>query len=225
LVFDCKGDLRAAIESVGTMPLPPYILARRGERVARPEDAARYQTVYAQTDGSVAAPTAGLHFTHELLARLDAMRVERAEVILHVGLGTFLPITSERVDEHHIHTEEYEIPSTTAEAITRAKREGRRVIAVGTTTVRALEDAATAHGEVRVGGGEARLMILPGYRFKAIDGLITNFHLPRSTLLCLVSALIGRERLLELYDEAIRERYRFYSYGDAMAILPDRVAP
>jgi S-adenosylmethionine:tRNA ribosyltransferase-isomerase len=220
LRFDCEGDLRAAIERLGTMPLPPYILARRGERVARPEDAARYQTVYAETDGSVAAPTAGLHFTDELLARIDAMGVERAEVILHVGLGTFLPITAERVDEHPIHTEEYEIPARTAEMIARAHREGRRVIAVGTTTVRALEDAATTHGSLNACTGEARLMIFPGYQFKAIDGLITNFHLPRSTLLCLVSALIGRERLLGLYEEAIREQYRFYSYGDAMVILP-----
>ena len=220
LSFECAGGFREALDRLGHMPLPPYILARRGARESLPEDRERYQTVYADREGSVAAPTAGLHFTDELLAELDRIGVERARVTLHVGAGTFQPIAVERVEDHPMHAEEYELSPGTAETINRAKAEGRRVIAIGTTSVRTLESAA-ASGVLVPGRQKTRLMILPGYDFQIVDGMITNFHLPRSTLLCLVAAMIGRERLLALYEEAIRERYRFYSYGDAMLILPE----
>ena len=196
------------LERLGEMPLPPYIRKRRGalgQPEHRPEDAERYQTVYAERAGSVAAPTAGLHFTPELLARF-----RHAFVTLHVGLGTFRPVKTERLADHEMHEEVYSIPDGFAEAYEAAGR----VIAVGTTSARVLESAR----ELR-GGGRTRIFIHPPYEFRRIDGLLTNFHLPRSTLLMLVSALIGREKLLELYAEAIRERYRFFSYGDAMLIL------
>lgn len=218
LRFDCAGDFRSALDRHGSMPLPPYILARRGERGSTDEDRERYQTVYAEPEGSVAAPTAGLHFTEDLLARIAALGVEFRRVTLHVGAGTFQPIATERIDEHRMHSEVYEVPAATADAIARARREGRRVIAVGTTTVRTLETAALADGTVRPGGGESTLMIKPGFRLQVVDGLVTNFHLPRSTLLCLVSALCGRERVLDAYREAVARQYRFYSYGDAMLL-------
>ena len=196
------------LDALAEMPLPPYIRKRRtalGQPEHRPEDAERYQTVYAQRIGSVAAPTAGLHFTPELLARFP-----HAFVTLHVGLGTFRPVKTERLADHEMHEEAYSIPEGFADAYEKATR----VIAVGTTSARVLESAR----ELR-GGGTTHIFIHPPYQFKRIDALLTNFHLPRSTLLMLVSALVGRERLLELYAEAVRERYRFFSYGDAMLIL------
>ncbi len=220
--FECHESLHDALDRHGNMPLPPYILARRGERLSREEDRTRYQTVYARHDGSVAAPTAGLHFTEGLLDALARDGIEHVRVTLHVGAGTFQPITADRVTDHAMHSEYYEIAPATALAITRAKSEGRRVVAVGTTSVRTLETAATAPGVLEPGAGESTLLIVPGYKFKLIDGLITNFHLPRSTLLCLVSALTGRPRLLDLYAQAIAERYRFYSYGDAMLVWRTR---
>ncbi|MEQ8820359.1 MAG: tRNA preQ1(34) S-adenosylmethionine ribosyltransferase-isomerase QueA [Sumerlaeia bacterium] len=222
LAFAPEVDVQAQLEAIGHMPLPPYILARRADHADVPEDRERYQTVYAKDVGSVAAPTAGLHFTEALLGRLAAKGVEQARVTLHVGAGTFQGIATDSVEDHAMHSEHYHVGEETAAAVNRAKAEGRRVIAVGTTSVRTLESAVGEDGLLRAERRATKLMIVPGYRFRIVDGLITNFHLPRSTLLCLVSALIGRERLLALYEEAIRERYRFYSYGDAMAILPDR---
>jgi S-adenosylmethionine:tRNA ribosyltransferase-isomerase len=203
------------LERHGLPPLPPYI-ARHD--APKPEDHERYQTVYARHDGSVAAPTAGLHFTPELLARLDAMGAERHYLTLHVGIGTFRPIRTSRVETHRIAPEEVEIPDATAEAVNRARAEGRRVIAVGTTTTRALEWAAGQTGRVRPGRGAADLFIYPGHRFRVVDGLITNFHQPRSTLLLLVAAFCGREAVLAVYRHAVDRRYRFYSYGDAMFV-------
>ncbi|MDK2971273.1 MAG: S-adenosylmethionine:tRNA ribosyltransferase-isomerase [Candidatus Sumerlaeota bacterium] len=216
--FACDGTLAEALDRHGHMPLPPYILARRGEKGSRPEDRERYQTVYARADGSVAAPTAGLHFTPELLAELQARGVEIARVTLHVGAGTFQPITAEDIGEHVLHMEHYTVPEAAAETVNRAKAEGRRVVAVGTTSVRTLESAAGADSVVRAGVASTALMIAPGYRFRVVDALVTNFHLPRSSLLCLVAALMGRERLLAVYAEAIGRGYRFYSYGDSMFV-------
>jgi S-adenosylmethionine:tRNA ribosyltransferase-isomerase len=206
-------DPDAALERHGHVPLPPYI-----RRPDRPSDRARYQTVYAREAGSVAAPTAGLHFTPELLERLAARGVERAELILHVGPGTFRPVGTDDIRQHRIDPELLAIPAATATAVTRAKREGRRVIAVGTTTTRALEAAAAEDGSLRAGEGETALVILPGHRFRVTDTLLTNFHLPRSSLLLLACAFGGRERVLAAYAEAVRQRYRFYSYGDAMLL-------
>lgn len=195
----------------GRTPLPPYI-HREGE----PErlDRERYQTVYARERGAIAAPTAGLHFTPELLARLEERGVARAAVTLHVGYGTFAPVRAERVEEHRVESEHYEVPPATAEAVTRTRAAGRRVVAVGTTTTRALESSA---GET--GRGVAELFIYPGYAFRVVDALVTNFHLPKSSLLLLVSAFAGRDLVLDAYRHAVRERYRFYSYGDAMLIV------
>ena len=218
LRFASELPLSDQLERHGNMPLPPYILARRGEKESRPEDRERYQTVYAREQGSVAAPTAGLHFTEELLAKLRDRGVDMTWVTLHVGAGTFQPITTERITEHPMHEEIYQVAPETAEKVTRAKREGRRVVAVGTTSVRTLESAAPEKGVMEPRTESTSLMIAPGYEYKLVDALITNFHLPRSTLLLLVGAMIGRERLLEIYEEAVRERYRFYSYGDAMFI-------
>ncbi|CAI8007895.1 S-adenosylmethionine:tRNA ribosyltransferase-isomerase [Geodia barretti] len=193
------------------MPLPPYI----HQRLSDPE---RYQTVYSRQPGSVAAPTAGLHFTPGLL---DAMRdkgVETAFVTLHVGLDTFRPVSEDDPTEHAIHTEYYEMPEETAAALTRARAEGRSIIAVGTTSVRTLEQVGRDREEAGLASGQADLFILPGHRFRLVDGMITNFHLPRSSLVMLVSAFAGRERILAAYREAIEERYRFYSFGDAMLI-------
>jgi S-adenosylmethionine:tRNA ribosyltransferase-isomerase len=208
-------DVTALIDALGHVPLPPYI--RREDTSA---DRERYQTVFARVRGSVAAPTAGLHFTAELLEKLEARGVERAEVTLHVGYGTFKPVKVDRVEDHIVDGESYSIGAADAAAINRARAEGRRVIAVGTTTTRALEDAARRGlGVVRPGTAIADLFIYPGFEFQVIGGLLTNFHLPKSSLLMLVSAFAGRERVLEAYAEAVRERYRFYSYGDAMLVV------
>jgi len=200
-------DVKPHLDRLGRLPLPPYIHGDVGDR---------YQTVYARTPGSVAAPTAGLHFTPELLARLDDMGVERTSLTLHVGAGTFKPITGD-VTEHVMHAESFEISVDVAERITRAKREGRRVIAVGTTTVRALE-SAWQDGALRAGPGETRIFIRPPYAFRVPDALITNFHLPNSTLLLLVAAFAGGEAIREAYRVAVAEQYRFYSLGDAMLL-------
>ena len=208
-------DVAHAIDRIGHMPLPPYI--KRDDQDA---DRGRYQTVYARARGSVAAPTAGLHFTQRILDELSARGVERAEVTLHVGYGTFKPVRVDRVEDHIVDPEKFTVSSSTAVALTRARREGRRVIAVGTTTVRALESLPIADGrEVMPGEGETQLFIHPGHRFRVVDGMITNFHLPKSSLLMLVSALAGREAVLAAYREAVQRQYRFYSYGDAMLIL------
>jgi len=205
----------AWLERCGHIPLPPYI--KRDDANA---DAERYQTIYAKTTGSAAAPTAGLHFTDGILADLDAHGVERAWVTLHVGLGTFLPVRSENIEDHSMHLEDYTVPEATAAAVMKAKREGRPVLAVGTTSVRTLESAWDEDaGILRPGPGSTRIFMYPGYRFKVVDRLFTNFHTPRSTLLMLVSAFAGRERILDAYAEAVRLRYRFFSYGDAMLIL------
>jgi len=210
----CEGDPDALLQELGTTPLPPYI-----RREARPDDRGRYQTVYARESGSVAAPTAGLHFTPALLGRLATRGIERAEVVLHVGPGTFRPVTVERVEDHRVDPEPFAIPAETVEAIRRARLRGGRVVAVGTTTTRTLEAAVGNDGMPSAGAGETDLVIAPGHRFRAIDGLVTNFHLPRSSLLLLVAAFAGRERVLAAYAEALAESYRFYSYGDAMLIL------
>ncbi|MBI5153908.1 tRNA preQ1(34) S-adenosylmethionine ribosyltransferase-isomerase QueA [Candidatus Poribacteria bacterium] len=221
LAFGCpEPEFRQLLDSEGNMPLPPYILARRGERTSRPADRERYQTVYAEPEGSVAAPTAGLHFTGDLLCHIQNLGITTVFITLHVGTGTFRPISAERLEDHVMHEESFSIRPEDAEAIMQARRRGGRVFCVGTTTVRALESAATDEGAIRPGSGATRLMILPGYRFRVAEGLVTNFHLPRSTLMCLVAAMTGRDRLLALYEEAIRKRYRFYSYGDAMLVLP-----
>lgn len=213
LSFDLAGaNLDAAIAALGEMPLPPYIAGRRAEDEA---DRADYQTVYAAKDGAVAAPTAGLHFTPELFAELDARGVERATVTLHVGAGTFLPVKADDTSEHVMHAEWRDISPETASAINFAKAEGRRIIAVGTTALRSLESAANEDGNVRAEAGDTSIFITPGYRFRVVDGLWTNFHLPRSTLFMLVSAFAGLERMQAVYAHAIAQKYRFYSYGDA----------
>ncbi|MDO4746432.1 MAG: tRNA preQ1(34) S-adenosylmethionine ribosyltransferase-isomerase QueA [Bacillota bacterium] len=214
--FEYEGIFMERLEEVGSMPLPPYI-----ERASEDDDKDRYQTVYCAEEGSVAAPTAGLHFTDELLQKAKDKGVELAYVTLHVGIGTFRPVKCENIEEHSMHFEEYYISEEAAETINRAKREGRRVISVGTTSTRTIESAADFKDglwQVKAGGDSTGIFIYPGYDFKIIDSLITNFHLPKSTLLMLISALYNRERILEVYEEAIRERYRFFSYGDAMFI-------
>jgi S-adenosylmethionine:tRNA ribosyltransferase-isomerase len=207
------------LEQIGHIPLPPYI-----NRLDSPQDRERYQTVYAQPRGSVAAPTAGLHFTPEILTEVTARGIETAEITLHVGLGTFQPVHAESVEEHTLHSESYVISDETAGKINRALSEDRRVIAVGTTTVRTLEFAARlcietcGKGAIAAGSGEANTFLYPGYKFQVVQGLLTNFHLPQSTLLMLVSALAGRENLLRAYRHAVAQEYRFYSYGDCMFI-------
>ena len=204
-----------AIERIGHIPLPPYI-----KRDDNPADRERYQTVYARERGSIAAPTAGLHFTSPLLDQLSSRGVERTEVTLHVGYGTFKPMRAARVEDHLVDPETFVVTTEAADAITRACRERRRVIAVGTTTVRVLESLEMdASGRIQEARGEARLFIRPGHEFQVVHGLITNFHLPRSSLLLLVAAFAGRERILDAYREAVARGYRFYSYGDAMLIL------
>ncbi len=198
------------LDRIGRVPLPPYI-----EREAAEEDAGRYQTVYAEHPGAVAAPTAGLHFTRELLDELKQNGVEETFVTLHVGAGTFQPVREENLEEHVMHSEWFVIPPEAAEKINRAKREGRRVVAVGSTSLRAVESASTGPSQVRAGAMDTRLFIAPGYRFNIIDVMITNFHLPKSTLVMLVSAIVGRERVLEAYRHAVEQKYRFFSYGDA----------
>ncbi len=213
--FVYDGIFNELLEEYGKIPLPPYI-----NRDNEKEDRERYQTVYSRYEGSVAAPTAGLHFTDEILDRLKKMGVELAFVTLHVGIGTFRPVKTEVVEEHRMHFEEYQIDEPTAELINRAKAEGRRVISVGTTSTRTLESAANENGEVVSGQRSTNLYIYPPvYRFKVVDALLTNFHLPKSTLLMLISALYDRERILDAYRVAVEERYRFFSYGDCMLIL------
>ena len=203
-----------AIHRLGQMPLPPYI--QRG--IAKESDKERYQTVFAKHEGSCAAPTAGLHFTEEVFASLRARQIEVAYVTLHVGPGTFLPVKEEDTTKHKMHEEYYEISQETADRIKQARAEGRKVVAVGTTVVRTIESAANEDGSVRVGAAETALFIRPGYHFRVVEQLITNFHLPKSTLLMLVSAFGGRAGVLAAYEEAIREEYRFFSYGDAMLL-------
>jgi S-adenosylmethionine:tRNA ribosyltransferase-isomerase len=206
--------VRETIDAIGHIPLPPYI-----KRPDTASDRDRYQTIYARERGSIAAPTAGLHFTPELFDQLRRGGVERATVTLHVGYGTFQPVRVDRVEDHRVEREQYAVTPETAAALTRARRDGRRVIAVGTTTTRTLESlTVTPAGEVLAGTAETGLFIHPGFEFKVVSGLITNFHLPKSSLLMLVSAFTGRDRLLAAYRQAIAERYRFYSYGDAMFI-------
>jgi S-adenosylmethionine:tRNA ribosyltransferase-isomerase len=203
----------AYLERHGHVPLPPYIRREDGD-----DDDERYQTIWAREVGSAASPTAGLHFTEELLARLEARGVRRASVTLHVGLGTFLPVRTEDIEAHAMHEEEYSVPDSTVREIMEARAEGRPVLAVGTTSLRSLESAWVEGEGLRAGEGRTRIFIYPGYRFRAVDALFTNFHTPRSTLLMLVSAFAGRENVLAAYAEAVRERYRFFSYGDAMLI-------
>jgi S-adenosylmethionine:tRNA ribosyltransferase-isomerase len=210
--FEYEGIFHEILDRLGHMPLPPYIKEKL-------EDRERYQTVYAKHRGSAAAPTAGLHFTPELLKRIAAKGINIAYVTLHVGLGTFRPVSAERVEEHEMHAEYYEISPETEEIIARTKAAGGRVIAVGTTSSRTLEAAAGQHRKVVASNGWTDIFIYPGYEFKVVDGLLTNFHLPKSTLIMLVSALAGRENILQAYKEAIHERYRFFSFGDAMLIL------
>ncbi|HEY7726382.1 MAG TPA: tRNA preQ1(34) S-adenosylmethionine ribosyltransferase-isomerase QueA [Anaeromyxobacteraceae bacterium] len=211
--FDLAGgDFDAALERAGHVPLPPYLRRPDG-----PLDRERYQTVYARVPGSAAAPTAGLHFTPELLERLEARGVRRAAVTLHVGAGTFLPVRAEDLAAHRMHPERYRVPAETAEAVDACRSRGGRVVAVGTTAARTLEAAHDGAG-VRPGEGRTDLFIRPGYRFRAVDALVTNLHLPRSTLLVLVCAFAGRERVLAAYGEAVRRAYRFFSYGDATLV-------
>jgi S-adenosylmethionine:tRNA ribosyltransferase-isomerase len=208
------GGASAALERHGHIPLPPYI--RRDDALA---DRERYQTVYARESGSVAAPTAGLHFTPRVFADLDARGIGRAEIVLHVGPGTFRPVQVEDVSAHTVDPEPWVIPEETAAAVERTRARGGRVVAAGTTTTRVLESRAAEAGRVVSGAGETSLVIVPGHRFRAVDALLTNFHLPRSSLLLLVSAFAGRERVLAAYAEAIARGYRFYSYGDAMLVI------
>jgi S-adenosylmethionine:tRNA ribosyltransferase-isomerase len=210
--------LREQLELHGRLPLPPYIVRESGEITAT--DAERYQTVFARHDGAIAAPTAGLHFTHELLAALLRGGIDHAHVTLHVGSATFLPVRSARVEDHVLEPERYCVTEAAVSKIDATRARGGRVVAVGTTVVRVLESCATPDGSVRSGSGETALFILPGHRFRAVDALLTNFHLPRSTLLMLVAAFTGRERLLAAYAQAVESGYRFYSYGDAMLVRP-----
>ena len=214
LEFDTHEPLPELLERIGHIPLPPYI-----ERDDRKEDRERYQTVYAREPGAVAAPTAGLHFDHALIRQLDDLGVERVFVTLHVGAGTFQPMRVDNIAEHRMHPELYYVSPETAARINAAKVEGRRVIAVGTTVVRVLESVAK-EGRAQAGSGETRIFIYPGYRFQMIDALITNFHLPESTLLMLVCAFAGTENVLRAYRHAVEQRYRFFSYGDAMLVFP-----
>ena len=206
--FSFDGVFEDILDRVGNMPLPPYIHEKLSDKT-------RYNTVYSKTEGSAAAPTAGLHFTPELMGKVRDAGADFCEVLLHIGLGTFRPVKAEKVTEHEMHSEYYELSPAAAEKINAAKREGRRVIAVGTTAVRVLESTADAEGMVRAQTGETKIFIYPPYKFKCVDALITNFHLPESTLIMLVSALVGREKTLELYNLAVKERYRFFSFGDS----------
>lgn len=210
--FSYEGIFEEVLDALGEMPLPPYITHKL-------QDKSRYQTVYAKYDGSAAAPTAGLHFTPELLDDLKARGIVVAEITLHVGLGTFRPVKAEEITDHHMHSEYYEISDEAAELVNRTKESGGRIISVGTTSTRTLESASDASGHIAAGSGWTDIFIYPGYTFQVIDGLITNFHLPESTLLMLVSAFAGRENVLAAYEEAVRERYRFFSFGDAMVII------
>jgi S-adenosylmethionine:tRNA ribosyltransferase-isomerase len=222
LVFDRSGpDLDAAIAAVGHIPLPPYIAHKRGED---DQDRKDYQTIYAEKDGAVAAPTAGLHFTPELLAALEARGLEQHMVTLHVGAGTFLPVKANDTDDHAMHAEWGEVSAETAAALQAVKARGNKVVSVGTTSLRILESSAQATGEISSFAGETSIFITPGYRFKAINALMTNFHLPRSTLFMLVSALAGLDTMRAAYAHAIAGEYRFYSYGDASLLFPQEGA-
>ena len=209
--FIYEGIFYEVLDKLGTMPLPPYITHKL-------QDKSRYQTVYAKYEGSAAAPTAGLHFTPELLQQIEQKGVSIAYVTLHVGLGTFRPVKEDNVLNHHMHSEYYEISQEAADLINQAKEQGGRVICVGTTSTRTIESAADEQGKLHACSGNTEIFIYPGYRFKVLDALITNFHLPESTLVMLVSALAGREQVLHAYAEAVKERYRFFSFGDAMFI-------
>ena len=209
--FEYKGIFNEILDKIGLMPLPPYIHEELKERD-------RYQTVYAKYDGSAAAPTAGLHFTPELLKRIEEKGIKIANVTLHVGIGTFRPVKEEKVEDHEMHSEHFYIKQEDVEKINQTKKQGKRVIAVGTTSCRVLETIADENGMVKVTEGDTQIFIYPGYKFKCLDGLITNFHLPQSTLLMLVSAFSNREFILKAYNEAVREKYRFFSFGDAMFI-------
>ena len=209
--FKYKGIFNEILDQIGLMPLPPYIKERLNDKD-------RYQTVYAKYEGSAAAPTAGLHFTDELLEKIKAKGVEIANVTLHVGIGTFRPVKVENIEEHDMHSEHYYIKQEDADKINNAKKNGGRIISVGTTSCRVLESVADENGFVKEVEGDTSIFIYPGYKFKAIDCLITNFHLPESTLVMLVSALAGREHVLHAYEVAVQEKYRFFSFGDAMFI-------
>ena len=217
LAFAGDEPVEALLERAGTMPLPPYIA---GKRATDEADRADYQTMFAREEGAVAAPTAALHFTPELVAALNAAGVKRETLTLHVGAGTFLPVKAEDTESHAMHAEWGRIDAATAERLNDARSAGGRLIAVGTTSLRLLESAAREDGTIAPFEGDTAIFITPGYRFKAVDGLMTNFHLPRSTLFMLVSALIGRERMLAAYAHAIAEEYRFYSYGDSSLLIP-----
>ena len=210
--FSYEGTFEDIVSRVGTMPLPPYIHEKL-------KNQSRYNTVYSKVDGSAAAPTAGLHFTQELLEKIKAKGVEIAEVLLHVGLGTFRPVSEEIITDHKMHSEHYEIKPEAAELINRAKREGRRVIAVGTTSVRTLESVADEHGMVKACSGDTEIFLYPPYKMKCVDALVTNFHLPESTLIMLVACMTGREEILDVYQYAVDKGYRFFSFGDGTLIL------
>lgn len=215
--FSYKGIFEEILDQLGEMPLPPYITHELADKN-------RYQTVYAKEEGSAAAPTAGLHFTKELLAEIEAMGIPIVNVTLHVGLGTFRPVKVENVLEHHMHTEFYQVSGEAAAVINDTRKKGGRVVCVGTTSCRTVESAADESGIVHPGSGDTSIFIYPGYKFKVLDALITNFHLPESTLMMLVSALAGRDNIMAAYEEAVKERYRFFSFGDAMLITTQNVA-
>lgn len=223
LKFQGTPQIKDCLPEIGEVPLPPYI--QREGQGPDAEDRERYQTIYARPDGSVAAPTAGLHFDHEILQRIRDKGVQMAEVTLHVGLGTFAPVKTDDLDNHVMHEERFELPAKSAEALNNAKSKGKKIIAVGTTSLRVLETVAKESGEITPARGKTKLFVYPPYNFKVVDSLLTNFHLPESTLLMLVSAFAspgstqGRELILNAYAEAVKERYRFFSYGDAMLIL------
>ena len=210
--FKYEGIFNEILDQIGLMPLPPYIHESL-------KDKDRYQTVYAKYDGSAAAPTAGLHFTPELFEKIKEKGIEVANVTLHVGIGTFRPVKVENVEEHHMHSEHFYIKQEDVDKINTAKKNGKRVIAVGTTSCRVLETIADENGMVKATEGDTQIFIYPGYKYKCLDGLVTNFHLPESTLIMLVSALAGRDYIMKAYNEAVKERYRFFSFGDAMLIL------
>ena len=209
--FEYKGIFNEILDKIGLMPLPPYIHEELKEKD-------RYQTVYAKYNGSAAAPTAGLHFTEELLREIEAKGIKIANVTLHVGIGTFRPVKEEKVEDHEMHSEHFYIKQEDVDKINETKKQGKRVIAVGTTSCRVLETIADENGMVKETEGDTQIFIYPGYKFKCLDGLITNFHLPQSTLLMLVSALAGKDFILKAYNEAVKEKYRFFSFGDAMFI-------
>lgn len=210
--FECDGNFYTALEDVGQMPLPPYIKEKL-------KDKERYQTVYSRELGSAAAPTAGLHFTNEMIDDLKKSGINFARVTLHVGLGTFRPVKEDDVEKHHMHTEHYVLPKETADLINETKKNGGRVIAVGTTSCRTLESVSTFNGKIEEAEGNTNIFIYPGYEFKVLDGLITNFHLPESTLIMLVSAFAGYDNIMNAYKTAVEEKYRFFSFGDAMLLI------